>query len=171
MATSNKDSRASRPKAQQIQFENSKLFPVIIEELQKGHTVKLNLRGISMRPFLEDRRDQALLTKLNDPKVGDPVLAEVGPGHYVLHRIIKMEGENVTLMGDGNLRPEYCTKADLRASVIGFYRKGRQTIDRTDGWKWRIYSWIWMRITPPIRRWPLAFHRRIWLKIFKPKRI
>ena len=169
MASMN-DGKGSKPKIHQIQFENSKLFPIIIDEINKGHTVTLNLRGISMRPFLEDRRDQALLTKLNNPQVLDPVLAEVNPGHYVLHRIIKMDGDDVTLLGDGNLRPEYCKKDDLRASVVGFYRKGRKTLDRTDGWKWRIYSRIWMLLTP-VRRWPLAFHRRIWLKIFKPKRI
>ena len=166
----NKDNSERNSHIHHIQFENSKLFPIIIDEIEKGHTVKLNLRGISMRPFLEDRRDQALLTKVGHPKVGDPILAEISPGHYVLHRIIKMEGNNVTLQGDGNLRPEYCTKDDFRAGVIGFYRKGRTTLDRTDGWKWRIYSWIWMPLRP-VRRYPLSLHRRIWLKIFKPKRI
>lgn len=48
-----------------------------------------------MRPFLEDNRDKALLRKatLEDVVEGNAVLAEVKPHHYVLHRIVKIEGE------------------------------------------------------------------------------
>ena len=53
--------------------------------LGEGHTVTLPLRGRSMRPFLEDGRDKALLEAVKEtPKVGDTVLAEIHPGHFVL---------------------------------------------------------------------------------------
>ena len=58
--------------------------------------------------------------------------------------------------------------ADFRASVVGFYRKGSDTLDRIDGRKWRIYSWWWMHLRP-IRRYLLAAYRYIWLNIFKLK--
>ena len=61
----------------EVQFANAVLLPEIVKMLDEGHTVTLRLRGYSMRPFLEDNRDKALLTKAIDPKVGDPVLAEV----------------------------------------------------------------------------------------------
>ncbi len=150
------------------QFPNAVLLPLVVEELEKGKTVTLNLRGYSMRPFLENDRDKALLTKAVNPKVGDPVLAEISPKHYVLHRIIAIDGDAVTLRGDGNLGEEHCRLSDVKAEVIGFYRKGREKLDRTDGKKWRIYSWFWTRLYP-IRRYLLAFYRRIWLKIFKQK--
>lgn len=150
------------------QFPNAVLLPIVIEELEKGKTVTLNLRGYSMRPFLENDRDKALLTKAVTPQVGDPVLAEISPKHYVLHRIIAIDGDKVTLRGDGNLGEEHCRLTDVKGAVIGFYRKGRKKLDRTDGRKWRIYSWFWTRLYP-IRRYLLAFYRRIWLKIFKPK--
>jgi len=153
----------------EVQFSNAELLPEVVKIIEEGHTVTLRLRGISMRPFLEDGRDKALLTTVGDAKVGDPILAEIDPGHFVLHRIVKIEGEAVTLLGDGNLATEHCRKEDLRAGVIGFYRKGRTTLDRVDGRKWRTYSWIWMHLRP-MRRYLLAFHRRIWLKIFKPTR-
>ena len=35
-------------------------------------------------------------------------LREVAPKHYVLHRIVKIEGDHVTLRGDGNLAEEHC---------------------------------------------------------------
>ena len=150
----------------EIQFENAKFLPEVVKMLNEGHTVTLRLKGYSMRPFLEDGRDKALLTRVENPKVGDPVLAEIYPGHFVLHRIIAMEGDRVTLRGDGNLANEYCRRENIVGAVVGFYRKGRTKLDRTDGRKWRAYSYVWMRLYP-IRRYLLAFYRRVWRRIIK----
>ena len=143
-----------------MQIPNAILIPEIIRLLDEGHTVTLRLRGYSMRPFLEDDRDVALLVKAETVKVGDPVLAEISPRHYVFHRIVAIEGEAVTLRGDGNLAEEHCRLKDVKAGAIGFYRKGRKTMDRTDGWKWKTYSYCWTRLYP-IRRYLLAIHRRL----------
>ena len=159
----------SHLKVREIKLSNAEFLPEIVKLMDEGHTVTLRLRGFSMRPFLEDNRDKALMTKATNPKVGDPVLAEIEPKHYVLHRIIAIDGDNVTLRGDGNLGNEYCTLDDVKGAVIGFYRKGRTTLDRTDGWKWRTYSFFWMRLYP-IRRYLLAFYRRIWLKLIPLKK-
>lgn len=151
----------------EMQFANALLLPEIIKLLEEGHSVTLQLRGFSMRPFLEDKRDKALLVKpdINKMKVGDAVLAEVAPKHYVLHRIIKISNDDVTLRGDGNLATENCKLSDVKAAVNGFYRKGRKQMDRTDGKKWLIYSAIWTHLYP-IRRYLLAAYRRIWIPIF-----
>ena len=149
----------------EVQFANAVIIPEIIKLIEEGHTVTLRLKGYSMRPFLEDSRDKALLTKPNNPKVGDPVLAEIAPLHFVLHRIISIDRQDVVLRGDGNLANETCKLSDIKGAVIGFYRKGRDKLDRTDGWKWKTYSWIWTHLYP-IRRYLLAFYRRIWLKFF-----
>ena len=154
----------SHIKVREIKLSNAEFLPEIVKLLDEGHTVTLRLRGFSMRPFLEDNRDKALMTKATNPKVGDPVLAEIEPKHFVLHRIVRIDGDQVTLRGDGNLGSEHCTLADVKASIIGFYRKGRTTLDRTDGWKWRTYSFIWTRLYP-IRRYLLAFYRRVRLKL------
>ena len=144
-----------------VQMANALLLPEVVRLLEEGHTVTLPLRGYSMRPFLENGRDKALLRKPISIEVGDAVLAEVMPGHYVLHRIVSIAGHEVILRGDGNLGTERCRLTDVKATAIGFYRKGRKTLDRTDGRKWRIYSWWWMRLLP-IRRYLLfAFHPHI----------
>ena len=148
-----------------IEIPNAILIPEIIKYLEQGHTVTLPLKGFSMRPFLESNRDMALLTSPKNIKVGDPVLAEIAPKQYVLHRIININGEHVTLLGDGNLTPEHCLLSNIKASIDGFYRKGRKKLDRTDGRKWKLYSNIWMALRP-LRRWLLAFYRRIWIPIF-----
>ena len=103
-----------------MQIPNVILIPEIIRLLDEGHTVTLRLRGYSMRPFLEDDRDVALLVKAETVKVGDPVLAEVSPRHYVFHRIVAIEGEAVTLRGDGNLAEEHCRLKDVKAGTIVF---------------------------------------------------
>lgn len=38
-------------------------MPEIIRLLDEGRSVIIRLKGFSMRPFLEDRRDKALLKK------------------------------------------------------------------------------------------------------------
>lgn len=152
-------------KCVEMQFANAQLLPEIVKLLEEGHSVTLLLRGFSMRPFLEDQRDKALLIKAQNVKVGDPVLAEISPKHYVLHRIIKIEGEQVVLRGDGNLGVEHCTLSNVKASVVGFYRKGRKNIDKTTGVKWRLYSFIWTRLYP-LRRYLLAAYRRLWIPVF-----
>lgn len=155
------------PKIAEVQFANAILLPEIVKMLNEGHTVTLRLKGFSMRPFLEDGRDKALLTKPTTPKVGDPVLAEVDSKHFVLHRIIDINGDDVTLRGDGNIGIEQCKLKDIQGAIIGFYRKNRETLDRTDGRKWLVYSWVWTRLFP-IRRYLLAFYRRIWIPLFGP---
>ena len=146
---------------------NAVLLPEIVRLLSEGHTVTLGLRGFSMRPFLEDNRDKALLARADSVQVGDAVLAEVKPGFYVLHRLVCMEGDEATLLGDGNLRCEHCSVAGIKGVALGFYRKGRTVLDRTDGRKWRCYSFVWTHLRP-LRRWLLAFYRRIWLPLFGP---
>lgn len=136
--------------------DNAELLPFIVGELEAtpGKTVTLPLRGRSMRPFLEDGRDKALLTLATNPKVGDAVLAEIAPLHYVLHRIVAIENQCVTLRGDGNLGVEQCRLCDIKAVALGFYRKGRSRLDSTNGLKWRVYSWWWTRLLP-LRRYLL----------------
>ena len=151
----------------EIQFANAQLLPEIIQLLEEKHSVTLQLRGFSMRPFLEDKRDKALLVKPSRVKVGEPVLAEISPKQYVLHRIIKMEGNTVILRGDGNIGIEKCLREDIKASVVGFYRKGRKKLDRTDGTKWKLYSTIWTTLFP-LRRYLLATYRRFWIPILGP---
>ena len=157
--------KESMIKMRGVTFMNSKLIPAILKLIDEGHTVTLPLKGFSMRPFLEDGRDKVLLTKVGELRVGDPVLALVDNERYVLHRIVKIEGDNMTLLGDGNLHPEHCKTSDAKASIIGFYRKGRTTLDPIAGRKWKTYSAIWTQLRP-CRRWLLAFYRRVWIPIF-----
>ncbi len=144
-----------------IQMANAVLLPEVVRLLEEGHTVTLPLRGYSMRPFLENGRDKALLRKPESINVGDAVLAEIAPKHFVLHRIVSIKGDHVTLRGDGNLGVEHCRLGDVKATAVGFYRKGREQLYSTDGRKWRIYSWVWTRLLPLRRYLLFAMHPHV----------
>ena len=149
-----------------IALPNALFIPEIKRAIAEGHTTTFRDRGYSMRWFLEDRRDKVVLAPCKEVKVGDVVLAEIQKDKYVLHRVIQKEGEHLTLMGDGNVYgTETSNTSNVIGIAIGFLRKGRDVMDTTDGKKWIIYSFFWLRLKP-IRRYILAFYRRIWIKIF-----
>lgn len=150
----------SNIKIKEVQFSNAELLPEIVKLINEGHTVTLRLKGFSMRPFLENNRDKALLTKPVHIKVGLPVLAQISPGTYVLHRIVGINGDNITLLGDGNLTTESCHRKDIEALAIGFYRKGRNKLDSIYSAKWKIYSMLWTSLRP-IRRYLLFIYRHL----------
>ena len=140
------------------------LFMAEVEKaLQQNHRVKIRVKGNSMRLFLKNERDLVLLEPINPSKlkVNDVVLAQITPKHYILHRIIRIEGNALTLMGDGNIRgTESCLTTDVMAKARAFYRKGRSKADYTDGFKWTIYSSIWLKLKP-FRRYILAIVNRL----------
>lgn len=134
---------------------NDLLIPRIKQFLDEGHTATFRVRGHSMRPFLQNERDKVVLAPCTQVERGDVVLAEASPGYFVLHRVIAKDGNKLRLQGDGNaFTTESCRVGDVVGIATGFVRKNSKRTDRTDGLKWRAYSWLWMR-TGPLRRYLL----------------
>lgn len=153
--------KADSEKCKVKKMRNDLFLPHVCELVAQGHKVSIRPKGVSMRPFLESDRDVAFLAKPYGVKVGDVVLAELSSGTYVLHRIVKIEGEKVVMRGDGNIRgSEACLLNDVRAVAVGFERKGRYWSVDTSFWK--IYSYVWPRLFP-IRRLLLALYRIFFL--------
>lgn len=133
--------------------------------VREGRRVVLPVKGFSMNPFIIGDRESVELVSPHQPlKVGDVVLAWVNGTHYVVHRIIGIDGDKVTLMGDGNLAGiEHCT-ADEVAAVAEYVvaPNGKRRYLYTDG---RIrFARLWGRLLP-VRRWILAIYRRTLFKI------
>ena len=145
-----------------IQVENHLLMQEITRMFnEKGkQSVTFVVRGYSMRPFLEDRRDKVILTPPRTPRVGDVVLAAIGEKVYALHRVIKIENGIYTMRGDGNplSMKEQFREADIIGIAQAFIRKGK--VIPTAGIRWQVYSFIWKMLTP-FRRILLAIYRRI----------
>lgn len=110
---------------QRMELPNEVFLSVISKCVADGESAVFFVKGYSMRPFLEHLRDKVELSPWTDVQVGDAVLAELSPGHYVLHRIIVRDGEQLTLKGDGNLQGvEHCTLSDVRGVVTKYIRPG-----------------------------------------------
>ena len=147
-------------------MNNAEFLPEVIALVNEGHDVTIPLRGFSMRPFLEDGRDLAILCKIDRPlKVGDIVLAELSPGRYALHRIFRLDDKHVQMLGDGNLTPDPVIRHEnVKVFAKAFLRKGSKTPDYVDAKKFQRYSKFWMQVRP-IRRWLLAIWRRLPMKV------
>ena len=81
--------------------------------VQDGVSVTFPVKGRSMIPFIFGGRESVILQKTGSLQRGQVVLAQVGTDRYVVHRIIKVEADRITLMGDGNTcGTESCTPAN-----------------------------------------------------------
>ena len=123
-------------------------------------SVMLPVNGNSMLPFIIGGRESVILELPMEQKVGDVVLAWVNGGYYVVHRIIDIDGFNVTLMGDGNLSvTEQCDLDDIKAHVSHVVDANGHSHKIDNLWRrWAARLWWHLR---PIRRYLLAIYRRL----------
>ena len=148
----------SKETLDKIYLQNDKFLPVVCELLNAGQTVTLKARGYSMRPFIEHDRDDLIFAKADRVEERDVILAEIYKGHYVCHRVEKIEGNSITLRGDGNIRgTENCTLDDVRGRLIQVIRLGK-TWNLDDSRFWKIYSAVWPKLLP-IRKYLLAINK------------
>ena len=137
----------------------------IIEEAirlaREGVRVTFPVKGQSMLPFIIGGKESVILRGPGGlVDVGDVVLAWVDGNRYVVHRIIRIDGKHVTLMGDGNVAcTEHCMLNDIKAHVTHVVSADNKERDLHN--RWRMLAarlWYWLR---PIRRYLLAIYKRI----------
>lgn len=121
-----------------MQLPNEIFIPEIARLVAEGKQVMFTPTGVSMRPYIEGGRDNVTLARPVDLHVGDIVLAEIQPQHYVLHRIYQLQGDEVVLMGDGNLRgEEHCMQSHVLAKVTAIHTPKGTNKPVTKAWLWR----------------------------------
>ena len=131
----------------------------VSQMLREGKPYAIYVKGYSMRPFIEHTRDRVFLEKRDTYNVGDAVLAQIAPGHYVLHRIIEKQGDNLTLQGDGNVKGvELCKVQDV-SGVVTQYLRPHRTISADDPKLIRRIR-LWRKLRP-IRRYLLFIYKAI----------
>ena len=142
---------------------NNEVIAAVISMLDTVPRVVLPVKGYSMLPFIIGGVESVELVKPATVAVGDVVLAWINDSRYVVHRIIRIDGDRVQLMGDGNLSAEeYCRRSDVAARAE--YVIGRNGKRRYLYAPWRVRaSRLWWRLRP-VRRWILAVYRRTVLK-------
>ena len=146
-----------------------------IRLVSEGVSVTFPVKGRSMLPFIVGGRDSVILEKPESLRCGDVVLAQVVSGNvvaedcknlefaekrYVVHRIVALEGEHITLMGDGNLAlREHCSRSDVCAKVIAVVKPNGKRCS-IGALRYRIAAKIWY-ILLPLRRYLLWIYRKV----------
>lgn len=129
-----------------VSLSHQELIEMLRPLLSEGKRVRFRVKGRSMFPLLKDGRDVVELALAKSVEKGDLVLAQITPKQYVLHRVIKKEGKELTLMGDGNLEiKEQCTYTDIVGKVVLIIR-GSHCISSANI-LFRFYTMVWLRIT------------------------
>lgn len=145
-----------------VKVANEELLPQIVDILTEGKQVILKARGQSMLPFIVGDCDSVVLQK-KDAEYSelDIVLAEPYPNLFVIHRILKIDGEIATLMGDGNISNiEICKKNNIHGYVSQIIKADRK-IDPNSPNEIKKAK-IWSKLLP-FRKYLLAFYRRFFI--------
>ena len=130
-------------------LSNRILFEEARKELAEGRSVTLSVQGQSMLPcFQSGSRITLRPLRDGDLRRGNVVLGETDNGHFVVHRIYRIDEATVTLLGDGNLAG---TETIPRNRIYGIVDCGVLH---------RRAALLWMHMLP-LRRYPLAVLRRI----------
>lgn len=123
-----------------------------LDALKDGKVIALVPQGISMLPFIKGGVDQVYLLKKDRVAVGDIVLVEYH-GKHILHRVYAVDGEKITLMGDGNLEGTEQVAADeVMGTVVDIVHDGRLLKPKK--------AWLWRHLLP-MRRYLLKIHRKL----------
>ena len=147
--------------SKQITINKEQMFEEISKLIAEGKTVSLTAKGYSMNPFLFHMRDQITLGPWTDNDIRRGTVAFVRDirGNILIHRIIKREGNIITLEGDGNIgQTEKSTLDGIAGIMHSVTRKNR--IYTSKSLVWRTYSWIWMALRP-LRLYPLVLWRKL----------
>lgn len=127
---------------------NVATFSTVRDILLEGNKVTVAVKGQSMLPFFTSGSTVLIRPiKEEDFKKYAVVFADAG-NHFVIHRIIDINGNEVTLLGDGNI---VGTEKMTKDKVYGI-------IDCSALHLFFAKIWLWMR---PVRRYPLAIFRRV----------
>lgn len=127
---------------------NTEMFSVVRDILLDGQSVKVAVKGQSMLPFFRSGNTITLRPITSDDFKKYAVVFADASDHFVVHRIIDLKGNKVTLLGDGNI---YGTETMTRDKVYG-------VVDCSALHIFFAKIWLWMR---PVRRFPLAIFKRI----------
>ena len=121
--------------------------------MNEGREVSFTPLGSSMLPFIKGGKDSVRLKKMPEVEVGDILLVRLPGPRYVLHRLIRKDGSDLTLMGDGNIAGvETCKAGDVLGTVTAII-KDKRTVVPGKGRIWRALK--------PFRRYILGIYRRI----------
>lgn len=146
-----------------MKVANDILIPELARLINEGKEVRFTPSGVSMRPFIEGERDSVVLAPVaGEPRRGDILLVQLPSAAptYVLHRLVRIEGETLVLQGDGNLTgEEECARTDVIARVVRIENPAGRRKPLTRGRLWYALK--------PVRRWLLKIYRHTVIPVYR----
>lgn len=136
------------PTTSTLYIPNDLFFAEVQAQIQAGKKVRIRVRGNSMLPFVRNN-DEALLVapQSEDIRKGTPVVAVTRELGIVLHRIHRIHGNEITLLGDGNIHQFEHTTPDRIIAVVSHFYRGRYTLP-TRSWWMKVCARLWMAAHP-----------------------
>lgn len=93
----------------------------IEDKLKKEDFIISDINGNSMSPFLKEKRDKVVITKLvKEPQLYDVILYK-NNNKYVLHRIIGINDDKYLIRGDNCISIEYIDKNRIIGVLNAYY--------------------------------------------------
>ena len=100
------------------------IMPLLREQLACGRSVEFSPHGVSMLPMLREGRDSVILSAVSGRlKKYDIPLYQRADGAYVLHRIVRVEKDSYTCIGDNQFVYEQGVTDAQIVAVLTAYRK------------------------------------------------
>ena len=110
----------------------SEMLPIIKTVIEAGGEFELVVTGISMQPFLMDRRDRVYLAKCDTASIrrGDILLYTRCDGSLILHRVYKVcDDGTLTIIGDNQWQLEPgVMRENVVARVTRCVRNGKEIV-------------------------------------------
>ncbi len=125
-------------------ISNADFFANALKEVDEGNRVKIPVKGNSMLPFIVGEQDVVTLVKATPESVqkGRIVIARLNENTYYLHRIARVDGNKVTLRGDGNpYAYEVCPASSILAEAVEVERNRKRYTP--DTFVWKLFRQLW----------------------------
>lgn len=124
-----------------IQTKIDVVVEVLIDAFSKDKTISFPAKGTSMLPLIHSD-DLVTLSKVNRPlKKGDIVFYKRDNGQYVLHRIRRIKGDTLDIVGDHQRVVEKGVRKDTVIGILISYKKKKNDKEyHLNGFRYGIYK-------------------------------
>ena len=121
---------------------------VIENELARYGSYASVTRGVSMRPLFKTHRDVVIIMPPPAEFKKYDVVLYTSPSNdkYIMHRVIRVDGDTLIIRGDNTYRLEYVPRSKIIGILAEFNRRGKHHTTNDRGYK--IYSRFWHYIYP-----------------------
>lgn len=134
------------------------LIQAIRSELAAGGHFTLTVTGSSMEPFLHNGSSHVLLKRPEELRRWQVVFYRRDNGRYILHRIVRIRGDEVTVCGDAQQQPERIHRDQILAAAVWICEKDNDWVE-WGSFRHQFRSALW-HFLRPLRPYLLRLLRR-----------